>query len=42
MVAQFEDEELFSAGVSVEVLFAGSADVAIGLYDCMVELILLR
>jgi len=34
LVAEFEDEELFSVGVAIEVLFAGSGDVAIGLDNC--------
>jgi hypothetical protein len=35
LVAEFEDEELFEVGVAVEVLFAGTGNVAIGLDDCM-------
>ena len=33
LVAEFEDEELLGSGVAVEVAFAGTGDVAIGLDD---------
>lgn len=42
MISEFENKELLCSGIAVEILFAGTRDVTIGLDDYMIELILLR
>ena len=42
LISKFKDEKLFCCGVAIEVLFASTRDVTIGLDDCINELILLK